>query len=991
VSAAVGPRRLLATDVVGRDDVLARLEDALDVTERAGTALELVGEAGLGKTRLARACIERARTRRRHVLEGRARHPDAGLTLGIFQDALRADRRTRERAREPRDPASSFPARLLPELGAHPEDLPAERAALFEAACSYLRALAGAGKGLVVVLEDLHWADPSSHALLAHLAQATRADPLLLLLTYRPDEMAADSSLAELRRELARERLADEIVLGPLDEDAVGRMLDGILGVPADDAARAAACRMSGGNPFAVEEFVRDAVDAGRLDPESGQWNVAGPLRLPRSVQEMLLTRVRRLAVDDQELLRWAAVVGERLDLRLLAAASGRDEGWTLSALARLHEAGLVVEDASEPSGLRFTFRHALTREAVLAQLLTAERRRRHARVLEAAEALYSDAPDAPLEELASHALAAGDRVRGFTYFARAARRSLELCGYAEADAHFERALELWEPAFGQASRAALLLEHGRLLARVDRRPRALEVLRAARDAALAAGERAEAAVALAAAAEARFNAGERAGVLAELRAARAELRPEDPPAAHLDVLPVLAWALRRAGDYPGAVAAAREGLALVGDAPGRGERLDQIGLMTSLGSALWLLGDSLAGETALVEAVQLAREHGDDLGAIRALWELSMFHLSRRAADAARHADEAIAIARRRGVALSRCWCALARALVHAKAGEPEAAESLLDAAERDYRSLGADDPCLRLSLVISRGEWHLAVGAIAEAAALTAAAPEATVLGDSQIVAQVGLVLARARLADGDPSGARAALLPAIAAWGAASAEPPPTPPSLLLAGVEIAALAGDAAEAERLAGEVGRRVRGPRADYARALADAVSWMCAERPGRAPGTLAAEAVELAATAMEHDGWRFEGARMRMVAAEALAPDDGARGEAADLAAAALLAFRAMAIDGWRRRAEGLLRRLGRRAPTRGLGPGREGLTARELEVLGLVADGHSNRSIAARLVISEATVARHVANLFAKLAVHSRAQAARVAAERGLLEQRR
>jgi DNA-binding NarL/FixJ family response regulator len=179
----------------------------------------------------------------------------------------------------------------------------------------------------------------------------------------------------------------------------------------------------------------------------------------------------------------------------------------------------------------------------------------------------------------------------------------------------------------------------------------------------------------------------------------------------------------------------------------------------------------------------------------------------------------------------------------------------------------------------------------------------------------------------------------------------------------------------------------VRGPRAEYARALASAVG-QAAGAHRTAPIPSIALAVQTAATATERDGWRFEGARMRMVAAAALAQDERARAEAADLAAAALLAFRAMETDAWRRRAEGLLRRLGRRAPTRGLGPGREGLTARELEVLGLVADGHSNRSIAAQLVISEATVARHVANLFAKLAVHSRAQAARLAAERGLLE---
>lgn len=147
-----------------------------------------------------------------------------------------------------------------------------DRGVLFEAAARYLRArCAPAGLVLVLVLEDLHWADPSSHALIGYLARTTRDAPILLALTYRPDEQPPSRSLDELRHELARERLGQELVLAPLDDEDVALMLDNILGVDPDPAAQGLVTHASGGNPFVVEEFVRDAVEGGRLDVETGR------------------------------------------------------------------------------------------------------------------------------------------------------------------------------------------------------------------------------------------------------------------------------------------------------------------------------------------------------------------------------------------------------------------------------------------------------------------------------------------------------------------------------------------------------------------------------------------------------------------------------------------------------------------------------------------------------------------------------------------------
>jgi len=284
------------------------------------------------------------------------------------------------------------------------------------------------------------------------------------------------------------------------------------------------------------------------------------------------------------------------------------------------------------------------------------------------------------------------------------------------------------------------------------------------------------------------------------------------------------------------------------------------------------------------------------------------------------------------------------------------------------------------RLGLQIVRAMRARRAGALEQAIegfAAAAAAAEAASAWERAWEARVGL--ARVRLASGDPAGAREAIAPALARWEAEPEGPAPGWVALAQTGVEAANGVGDVEEAERLARLAARLAPGPVSDYADALV-------ALGRGRRPPV---GRLEAAAAALERAGRRTEAARMRMVGAEALARVEGGEDEAAELAARALRAHREMGGEDWAHRAEGLLRRLGRRAPTRRAGALREGLTPREAEVLGLVAEGLSNRAIAARLVISEATAARHVFNVFGKLGVHTRAQAARIYAERRLSEE--
>ncbi len=971
-----GPHsRLLAQSMVGRQAAWAQADRVLARDATSPPVIQVTGEAGIGKTRMVRAVAEQARADGRLVVQGRARSGDAALPFGVVQDALRAFRRSRAHPPPTDDPvAAAFPALLLPELGGGAEGPAVSRAALLEAAARHFAELARP-QGLVLILEDLHWADPSSNSLVLYFAQTLGQEPLSLVVTYRPEDATPGSSLHDLRRDLRRERLGEEIQLMPLRDVDVEAMLADILGVVPDERARAAIIGMSGGVPFVVEEVVRDAVERGRLDLD-GTWRGELALHPPASVRGLLLARAAELDEADRELVRWAAVIGDHLDVQLLAAVAEVEEDAALAALARLRDAGLLAEDPVDASGLGLSFRHALTREAVLDELLTAERRRRHARVLDVAEARYGDAPDAPLAELAGHALAAGDRDRGVVYSVRAARRALELCGYDEAEAHFEHALALWTPGRDPSAHAGLLLDYGRLLARARRDPRGERLLREARAAYLKLGDRIHAAEALAVAAAARLHNGERAGVLEDLAAARAELRPDDPSEAHLHLLPLLADTLVRMGDLRAAIRVADDGLAMTSPPQSRAQTLDRVHLLTTYGTARWLGGEADTGRQALLDALALARQGRDDLGATRACFELACAHLSGPAKEAVRWADEGLETARTRGTPLSRAWMCSVRALIHVRMGEWDDAANVLGEADRLMAEVGPD-PVVRLGLEWIRGERLIGMGSIPDAlATLARASNEADALEDLQATSRARLGLARARLAARDPVGAAEAIGPAIARWEAAPGRPLPAPPTLLLTAIEIAVAQRDAAVAEMRGRQIATRLRGHRALYAAGLVEMAA-------GRTPpaGTLAA-----AVAATDAAGWRWEAGRMGVLAAEALIRVGGARQEARGLATDARERLRALGAQMWARRAEALADRLGSGpagGPTRAPGA----LTPREREVLGLLTEGRSNRAIAGALVISEATVVRHVANIYAKLQVHSRAQATRVAFEQGLL----
>jgi DNA-binding CsgD family transcriptional regulator len=965
-------QRWHAATIVGREDAQARLARHLDALGEHAVVVQLVGDAGIGKSRLVADLAARARARGMHVLEGVADAFDA-TPLAVVQDAIRADLRRGDAPPMADELAASFPSRLLPELGAGGGAAPEERGVIFEAASRYLRSRCGRA-GLMLTLEDLHWADPTSHALVQYLARTVQDAPILVVVTYRPSEEETGGSLDELRRNLARSRVAEEIRLGALEPAAVTAMATAVLGRELDPKAEAVMRQWSAGNPFLIEELTRAAVEAGQLDLATGHWRGGTP-EIPWSVRDMVTARARRMSEEDQELLRWAAVAGERFALEPLAAAAGVSISDTIAAFARLRAAGLL-EEAGDAAG-RVRFRHALLREALTAELLTADIRRRHASLLEASEQLWGDASDASLDELVAHALGSGDRRKGFTYSVRAAERSLELSGYSEALQHLSRALELWAPDDGAELRADLLLRYGTLLGRSRQDRQVVELLEGAREGYAALGDDAKAAIAWAAAADVRFNLGEQDASETLRRALAALERSGAPAAAQARVVAMLASTQAVMGENLRSIETARRGLSLLGE-PADGEGIStRIDLLNTYGSVLRVSGEPEAGREALLASLRLAREHHDDLGSLRAYVNLCAGRIDLATTESAGYATRAVALARAHGLMAEEASALGVRAMVHADSGEWEEADGMMAATARVLEAAGSPW-ALQENIRILRGECALGRGEVEEAIdILTSTVAELDELEWPWFVLLARAGLGRAHLAAEAPEAAWEALEPSLRWWEEAGRPADTDAVFLLVAAVEVACALGRPGDAAGLVVDLERFAPAPRAAYGAALV-----------GIADGRAAEAAAEIAGTAaaMDEGGWRPEGARMRLTGARLLAAH-GASDAGAELAAAALQSWESMGSEAWCRRAEALLRRLGRRPPSRRRGSGdRDALSPRELEVLALVAAGRSNRAIARELFISEGTAIRHVSNIFGKLGVHSRTEAARVAVERGL-----
>ena len=441
---------ILCPTVVGREIQLSALRRALDqvASERVQTVL-ITGEAGIGKSRLVAEAKTMARERRWRIVEGHCFEPDRVLPYGPLLDLLRgllgpltSSDISDLLGDEARDLVKVLPElrRWLPGLTPSPVLDPAQERRLAIQAFSTVITRLAQRQPVLAVIEDLHWSDDSGLDALLHLARRVRDVPVLLLMTFRNDEVG--SELGHVLATIDRERLASEITLARLNRDEVGAMVDAIFdgSHPVSSGLRDTLCALTDGNPFFIEEVLKGLVSSGDISISDQNWDRLSldELPIPRSVQDAVQRRADRLRPDTRHLLQLASVVGHHCDFALLQTLTGHSDPELLSQLKELIQAQLLVEEAPD----RFAFRHALTRQAIYTSLLGRERRELHGTILDALERIHDKQDDAHVAELAHHAYEAGEWQHALDYATRAGERAQALYASHAAVEQFSRALD---------------------------------------------------------------------------------------------------------------------------------------------------------------------------------------------------------------------------------------------------------------------------------------------------------------------------------------------------------------------------------------------------------------------------------------------------------------------------------------------------------------------------------------------------------------------
>jgi ATP/maltotriose-dependent transcriptional regulator MalT len=958
------PVPTLAQPLVGRADTLRLLDRALgELQGKRASGLAVVGEPGMGKTRLLDELRARADAQELLVLAGAASELADELPFWVFVDAL--DEYLQ--AIEPRglraldDGARSQLAHVFPALADEHGDAGGgvgdERFRTHRAVRQLLETLARP-RPLVLVLDDVHWADAATIELLGSLLRRPPAAPVLLALAVRPRQIP-ERLFGPLERAV-RAGVMRRAELEALSESEAAEL----VGSVAADAFYAE----SGGNPFYLEQLARSPVRSDSRPTGAGGVPLAG-VDVPWGVAAALSDEFAMLAPEPRRVLEGAAVAGDPFELELAAAAAGTSEGDTVDALDELLRRDLVR--ATEVPR-RFRFRHPLVRGAVYEAAPGAWRLGAHERC-----ATTLTARGAPIVERAQH-------VERSARQGDAAAADV-LCSAADAAA--QRAPATAARLYGAALR--VLPSTAPALRRAD-------LLSAQADALHGAGHFAEAHAAAVAALdllplEARAARARRTAACATLDHILG--RHEDAQRRLRDALDALAdttspdaidlmFALALDGYYRLDYAAMRDWGGRAEDAARTlGDRPRTAAAAGHVVLASVLLGDIAAAAGQREQAAALVAELSDDELAARldAGGNLAWAELFLdRFAEAEALAERTLAVARATGQVAHPVpyWVGSIRVMC----GRLAEAAALLDAAIEAARIPGYAE-VLSWSLMTR----SLAATGAGDTRSALECAKESIEIAQQLKVAPLaprcGAALAAALLAAGDaPGGAEVltrsaggAALPLLAGPGRVQALE-------LLTRCRLAA--GRADEAARAAAEADASAERLGLRFPRAMADRAAAAVALDAGDA--ATAAERALAAATAAEAVGGIVEGALSRILAGRALA-QAGERGRAAaelELAADALEACGALAH---RAAAERELGRLGRRPhrrsrPANTDGDGLDLLTGRELEVARLVADRKTNPQIAAELFLSQKTVETHIRNLFHKLSVSSRVDVARM-----------
>ncbi len=998
--------RVPAGRMVGRDDELGRLLALLDDAEAGRSVAALVsGDAGVGKSRLVSEVSQLAAGRGFTVLSGQCAELGDSVPYLPLADALRG-------AAQPtgvRDALGSRPAlgRLLPEGGdgqlVHEDRSGLARQQMFGAVLGLLTELAAAAP-VLLVLEDLHWADASTRDLVTFLSRMLHRERVALIGTYRTDDLHRRHPLRPVVAELLRLPSVIAVDLAPLDPSALAEHLTAALaGQQAAAPGRIDATALNDivaraeGNAYYAEELLAASVGGDPADRHS----------LPAGLAALLLSRVEQLSDAAQRVLRTAAVAGRRADDELVRAASGlaADEYEAAVREAVTHQ--LLVPDGTEG----YVFRHALLREAVYGDLLPGERTRLHGTM----SALLADeqrlAVPGTTAELAQHCLASHDIPGAFAASVRAGEEAERLGAPAEAHRHYDQALALWErvaepeKTAGMA-RGKLGLMSATTAADSGDYERAEHLLRRLRQALAAQAGRGEAEpdILLASRIGERlasylFLSEDRKAMEEAVEVARTtvDATPAEPPTwQHARAISTYANTLLIENDFTPAREQAERGLAA---AKAAGALWVQADALVTLGFISNREGRNDEAIKLLTEAHKQARQ-AQVLGVeLRAAYHLAQAHLELgNLALGAAVAHEGTKRANQTGLNMAPFGWDVQHLhfQCHFADGKWDHAQEIADGFPVRVTSVPeASLSSMALFIDVARGN-----PAVAERRAWIE--PFLSAHAFDGFIAR-GL-LAEHALWQGD---LEQALTEARAAIDVTFEDPWGYHPSVIRpAAIAISARADRAIQA---------RAAGDDESANAALAAAAELLRIAREGAAfpkrpkfvlgpegRGWLARAEAEYGRAGGENDprAWQavldgfgpayvYEIARTQWRLAEALA-EAGRRDDAAEqwhLAARTADELHARplrrALDDLARRA-----RIGT-AEQRADGAVLAALTSREREVLRLIAAGRSNREIASVLFIAPKTASVHVSNILGKLGAASRTEAAAIAHREGLVSQ--
>jgi DNA-binding CsgD family transcriptional regulator len=980
---AVG-RRVSSPEFVGRSEQLGVLSEAFELAAGGRSTTVLIGgDAGLGKTRLVEEFARKVRAEGALVATGVCVPTDGGLpyapAVGIVRDVIhQLDEVTAAEVLGP--VAQGLGIDGIDSIDGSGEARPSDdfaKTRLFESILTLVTKLARRSP-VVIVFEDLHWADSASAELLGYLVRNLTDTNALLLVTYRAEELMRDHPLHSWLNELTRHPRVTPLKLNGLDRAETATLLGGILGEPPTWALVDAVWARSQGNPFFAEELT-----AARDDPS-----------LSPELQGVILSRVEALTKPTQQVLRVVAAAGTTVSHRLVAALGVLDSDALDLALAEAVDKQVLVVDVANAG---YRFRHALLREAVYTTMLPGELIRLHrmlATTLTADPSLGAPGPGHRVAELAGHWWAAGDWPQALDASIAAAEATAAVGAYSEALAHAEHAATARERV------AASPVAHHELLARASEiayfataSARAVDLAQAAIDSAGTDLDDVTAARYYTLLGRHEWGHGRSQPAFDAYRKA-ASLLPTDPPTVELAlILAEEARLLMLVSRHRESEARCNEAIAV---ARAVGARAVEGHAMNTLGCCRSGLGYADEGIDLLRQSIAVAIEVGSpndlDRGYTNLCYALVEWaHFD----EATTLLDESLAAGRRMGFPRVNGVSSNTVGALISLGRYDEAEARIAETGPRGVGICGVAPELTPAAIAILRGQLDNAAQLLAEADEASAQLSDVQTRGAYHMTA-AALDLERG-LADDAYAHVELALATTEGTDEASFA------PDMCVLGVR--ALADGLAEARAR----GRRVEN-LGDRAAELVDRATRLVASRDadGRRPPPRAIRAVAtcvaeqsrlsqsdplLWAHAVElwdASGEPYEAAYCLWRQAEALLENRAGRREATDCLQAAFATASRIGAIPLRTHIEQLAQRaritlslslLPVSSPASSLG-----LTPREMEILGQLADGLSDREIAEALFISKKTASVHVSNVLHKLDVTNRVEAGRVGQAHGL-----